>query len=59
MLGTRSQFEGKKEDLSDTELRIRIESLRYLRKNEPDKFKEAREKLKDTDLWQRFQREYG
>lgn len=59
MLGTRTQFEGKKEELSDTELRIQVESLRYLRENDPEAFEDVKTRLKGTGLWKRFEREYG
>jgi hypothetical protein len=52
MLGNRSELEKRK-------ARIQIESLRYLRENDPEAFQKAKEDLEGTDLWQLFQKEYG
>lgn len=53
MLGNRDELE------ESVDVRLQIESLRYLQQNEPETFKEAKSRLEGTELWNIFQREYG
>lgn len=56
MLGNRDELD---EELGDVKKRIVIESLRFLRENEPEEFEKRKEKLEGTGLWRLFQKEYG
>lgn len=58
-LGNRDNFDQTPSEEIDTDTRIRIESLRFLRENEPEQFEMLKEDLVGTDIWQRFQKEYG
>jgi hypothetical protein len=44
---------------SDIDSRIAVETLRYFQKNDEESFEELREDLEGTELWKRFEREYG
>jgi hypothetical protein len=55
MLENRSKIEKKK----NKNVRIQIESLRYLRENNSKFFEEVKEELEGTPLWKLFQKEYG
>lgn len=59
MLGKRDVLELRKEELGDTEKRIAIESLRYMRENDPEHFEQYKKDLQGSSLWEQFQREYG
>jgi len=58
-LGNRDNFDQTAKEETDTGTRIRIEALRFLRENEPGQFEMLKEDLEGTDIWQRFQKEYG
>ena len=59
MLGNRNSFEDTgNSTTSDSDIRIQIETLRYFRENDEEMFKDLRQDLKGTFLWQKFQQEY-
>ena len=59
MLGNRNSFEDTGGNTtSDSDIRIQIETLRYFRENDEEMFKDLRQDLKGTFLWQKFQQEY-
>lgn len=44
---------------ADTDTRIAVETLRYFQKNDEESFEELRKDLEGTELWERFEKEYG
>ncbi len=54
MLGNREEIEA----LGSTQRRIVVESLRFLRENNPEEFENRKQQLEGTKLWQKFQKEY-
>jgi len=58
MLGNRNSFEDTSSSISDSDIRIQIETLRYFRENDEEMFEDLRRDLKGTSLWQQFKKEY-